>query len=363
MPGGNSIQDSSWRKSLSSYPREAPPPVSGAQSLRNGFWLQVRGLSRCLKGSRLRPFCLTYAWCPIWPVYIQNIVHLFAGSINPLLAISFYSSTPLKTPTIMYVATLANVFGAAVVLLPLLVSAAPASPQLKQSAPTGPGNQFLGSLTWYPQQPDLILASVSNNSTAHYAILTKNNLFDDLHPYRPLEVDSLSGASVPLVGSRYPYPNIEDAQFRDFPPGTVWERYFNMSAYMPPMPDIKVPESRCFSFHLPQRVEALLIDDNQPSQHLADIFLSKGLTLVELASTPLHQNITVSPGTATPTNGALAAAQTIPAELQAPGVFLPPSVQTGIVVNSLQGLTPIDSTNPSFVINSRKSSSVRAKPE
>lgn len=247
----------------------------------------------------------------------------------------------------MYLPTPANV----VVLLPLLVSAGPIS-QLKQAAPTGPGNEFLGSLTWYPQQPDLLLATVSNNSTAHYAILTKNNLFDDLHPYRPLQVATVSGAPVALIGSRYPYPNIEDSQFRDFPPGMVWERYFNISAYMPPMSDTNVTESRCFSFQLPKVVDALVIDDLTPSPHLADIFLTKGLTQVQLVSTPIHQNVTVAPGPATPASGASAAAQTIPAGAQPAGVFIPSSVQTGTVVTSLQGLAPVNAA-PGFVINAR----------
>ncbi|KAL8645994.1 MAG: hypothetical protein Q9226_007052 [Calogaya cf. arnoldii] len=244
----------------------------------------------------------------------------------------------------MYWSTTVNIFGAFVALLPLFVSAAPVA----QPAPTGPGNVFLGSLTWYPQQPDLVLASVSNNSTAHYAILTKNNLFDDLHPYRPLQVSTLSGASVAIVGSRYPYPSIEDAQFRDFPPGTVWQRYFNMSAYMPPMPDVKVEESRCFSFQLPKTVDALIMDGMRPEQHLADIFLTKGLTQVTLESLPLHQNVTVLQGT--PTVDALGAAQTIPASEQDAGVFLPPSVQTGNPVNIMQNLNPINAATPGFVI-------------
>ncbi|KAL8846963.1 MAG: hypothetical protein Q9221_007976 [Calogaya cf. arnoldii] len=250
----------------------------------------------------------------------------------------------------MYWSTTVKIFGAFVALQPLFVSAAPAAPhrlEKKQPAPTGPGSVFLGSLTWYPQQPDLILASVSNNSTARYAILAKNNLFDDLHPYRPLQVSSLSGASVAIVGSRYPYPSIEDGQFRDFPPGSVWQRYFNMSAYMPLMPDVKVKESRCFSFQLPKTVDALNLDGMRPEQHLADIFLTKGLTQVTLESLPLHQNVTVLQGT--PTVGALGAAQTIPASEQDAGVFLPPSVQTGNPVNILQNLNPVGAA-PGFVI-------------
>ncbi|KAL8785788.1 MAG: hypothetical protein Q9213_003166 [Squamulea squamosa] len=265
----------------------------------------------------------------------------------------------------MYKSTVAHILSTAIVLLPLLASAAPASAApvsspAKQAAPTGPGNQFLGSLTWYPQQPDLVLATVSNNSTAHYAILTKNNLFDDTHPYRPLLATSLSRAPITLVGSRYPYPLIEDAQFRDFPPGSVWERYFNMSQYLPPVADASAPESRCFSFQLPKTVEALAIDDTQTGQHLADIFLSQGLTNVELVSNPLHMNATVTPSRGTATAAAAGAAQSIPA--QSAGVFLLPSEQTGQVVNTLQSLQPINEQQ-GFVIGSPSISKVQAKPE
>ncbi|KAL8773748.1 MAG: hypothetical protein Q9209_001516 [Squamulea sp. 1 TL-2023] len=261
----------------------------------------------------------------------------------------------------MYEPTLAHILSTALVLLPLLASGAPASSPAKQAAPTGPGNQFLGRLTWYSQQqPDLVLASISNNSTAHYAILTKNNLFDDSHPYRPLLAASLSRAPITLLGSRYPYPTIEDAQFRDFPPGSVWERYFNMSQYLPPVADARAPESRCFSFQLPRTVEALAIDDNKTGQHLADIFLSQGLTNVELVSNPLHMNVTVTPSGGTRTNAAAGAAQSIPA--QSAGVFLLPNEQTGHVVNTFQNVQPI-SEQEGFVIGAGSSSEVQPNSE
>ncbi|KAI4269318.1 MAG: hypothetical protein LQ337_007355 [Flavoplaca oasis] len=261
----------------------------------------------------------------------------------------------------MYISNLGKVFAAAVGLLPLFVSAAPSIPLSKrQPAPAGPGNQFLGSLTWYPQQPELILATVSNNSTTHYALLSKNNLFDDLHPYRPLQAATTSGTPITLVGTRHPYPSIDDTQFKDFPPGTAWERYFNMSAYLPPFTDASGPESRCLSFQLPKIIDALAIDDTKPDLHLADIFLTQGLTQVELISTPVHYNVTVLPGTGTPTSDAPEAAQTGPTISQAPGIFLPSSVQTGQPVNVLQGLTP---TAPEFFINSKTYSNVKALPE
>ncbi|KAL8802809.1 MAG: hypothetical protein Q9182_003569 [Xanthomendoza sp. 2 TL-2023] len=236
----------------------------------------------------------------------------------------------------MHVPNLASVLSTAILLLPWLVLGAPATIN-KQGVASGPGNQFLGTLTWYPQQPALLLASISNNSTSHYAILTKNNLLDDSHPYSPLIVKSLSGRPVALQGTRYPYPNIEDAQFRDFPPGSSWERYFNMSDYMPPSNAIKIPESQCFSFQLPGFVEALAIDDTDKSQHLADIFLSRGITNVEVVSNPIHMNVTIGPTPpGTPTTQALGAVVPIPSEPA--GVFIPPGggVAVDVLQNSLQ---------------------------
>ncbi|KAI4234778.1 MAG: hypothetical protein L6R40_006657 [Gallowayella cf. fulva] len=231
----------------------------------------------------------------------------------------------------MYCLPLTVLLSTTTLLLPTLVSGAPAQAITKQPTPSGPGEQFLGSLTWYPQQPALLLATITNNSTTHYAILTKNNLFDDNHPYNPITVRTLSGAPVALRGTRYPYDHIEDAQFRDFPPGSAWERYFNMSDYMPPSRTIRAPESQCFSFQLPTLVEALALNDADEDQHLADIFLSQGLTNVEVASNPVHMNVTIAPGT--PTAAALGAAVSIPAEPA--GVFLPPDGQQ---VNVLQNI-------------------------
>ncbi|KAL8701661.1 MAG: hypothetical protein Q9201_004793 [Fulgogasparrea decipioides] len=242
----------------------------------------------------------------------------------------------------MYIPTLAEVLSTAIALTPLLTSASPIAQQ-KQAAPTGPGRDFMGSLTWYAQQPDFVLATVSNNSTTHYAILAKNNLFDDDHAFAPLTVATLYGAPVTLVGRRYPYPSIEDGQFKDFPPGTVWERYFNMSDFMPPSSSIKTPTSQCYSFSLPPTVEALNLDDAKPGQKLADLFLSEGLFEVKVDSNPIHMNVTVAPSAATTT--AAGSAQTIPAEPS--GIFLAPSEQTGTQFTLLEVYqgdvsTPVD---------------------
>ncbi|KAL8721393.1 MAG: hypothetical protein Q9225_001908 [Loekoesia sp. 1 TL-2023] len=233
----------------------------------------------------------------------------------------------------MYVLVSAKVLSIAIAFLPLCVVGAPAQPQPnKQAAPTGPGNDFMGSLTWYPQQPELLLATVSNNSTVHYAILAKNNLFDDAHPFAPFQVSTLSGSPVTLVGNRWRYPGIDDTQFKDFAPGAVWQRYFNMSDYMPPSAQYETPTSECFSFSLPPTVEALDLDNASQGQHLADLFLSKGMVEVHVDANPIHMNVTVPPGTGTtPASGAL---QTLPAEPS--GVILAPSEQTGSIINLLE---------------------------
>ncbi|KAL8655456.1 MAG: hypothetical protein Q9210_000853 [Variospora velana] len=214
------------------------------------------------------------------------------------------------------------------ILTPLLVSAAPVA-QLKQPVPTGPGSSFTGSLTWYHQQPDLVLASISNNSTTNYAILAKNNIFDDNYTYAPLQVQSLSGERVTLVGARHTYPEIEDSQFKSFPVGAVWERYLNMSDYMPPSPDIQTPMSQCFQFALAERVEGLNLDLATATQKLADLFLTNGLAQVAVESNPLHMNVTVAPGTppATGTD------QTLPP--QPAGLILALIEQTGQITSLL----------------------------
>ncbi|KAL8837785.1 MAG: hypothetical protein Q9170_002403 [Blastenia crenularia] len=234
----------------------------------------------------------------------------------------------------MFTSVSAKVFSIAILSSPLCVLGAPV--HTKQAAPSGPGNDFMGSLTWYPQQPDLLLASISNNSTSKYAILAKNNLFDDAHPYAPLQVSSLSGAPVALVGSRWPYPTIEDSQFKTFEPGAVWQRYFNVSEYLPPSAQYKIPTSECFSWSLPSAVEALNIDNMRPDQHLADMFLTKGLTEVTVDSVPIHMNATVPPASATGATGATGttatsgASESIPVEPS--GIILAPAQQSGSVV-------------------------------
>ncbi|KAI4120907.1 MAG: hypothetical protein LQ338_006680 [Usnochroma carphineum] len=234
----------------------------------------------------------------------------------------------------MYISPLAEVLSIAVALAPLLVYAipAPSKPASKQIAPSGLGNDFLGSLTWYSQQPDLVLATISNNSTTNYAILAKNNLFDDTNAYQPFSVTTLSGTPVTLVGTRYPYADIDDSQFRSFPVGAVWERYFNMSEYMPPSPLINAPASQCFIFSLPSKVETLNLDEAKPGQLLADLFLTYGIAQVTVDSNPIHMNVTVPPGT--PTATALGATQSLPAEPS--GLFFAPSQPTGSVTGLLQ---------------------------
>ncbi|KAL9595119.1 MAG: hypothetical protein Q9219_006636 [cf. Caloplaca sp. 3 TL-2023] len=242
---------------------------------------------------------------------------------------------------------------------PLSVHGAPAAPkpaqsqqQRKQAAPTGPGNDFIGSLTWYSQQPELVLASISNNSTVHYSILAKNNLFDDAHPTTPLMAATLAGQPVTLVGTRWSYPAVEDSQFKDFPPGSVWERYFNMSEYIPPSSQYKTPTSECFTFALPPTVEALNMDVASSGQGLADLFLSHGLTQVQVDSNPIHMNVTVAPSTGTTSASGPTPSQALVS--QPSGIILAPNQQNGEIVNPAQ--TSLDqsfgSAGTTFEINS-----------
>ncbi|KAL8732102.1 MAG: hypothetical protein Q9181_004080 [Wetmoreana brouardii] len=276
---------------------------------------------------------LTYASGPIWLIYIVSIGSSATlpktSSYYCIITCSYFRF--LSTATFMYIPTLAKVLSTAIALTPLLAAASPVA-QHKQAPPTGSGQDFIGTLTWYAQQPDFVLATVSNNSTTHYAVLAKNNLFDDAYAFNPLIVTTLYGAPVTLVGRRYAYPSIEDNQFKDFPPGTVWERYFNMSDFMPPSSSIKTPTSQCHVFTLPPTVEALNLDNAKPGQKLADLFLSEGLTEVKVDSQPIHMNVTIAPSAATTT--AAGSAQTIPAEPS--GIFLAPSEQTGSPFSLLQ---------------------------
>ncbi|KAL8686999.1 MAG: hypothetical protein Q9218_006709 [Villophora microphyllina] len=240
--------------------------------------------------------------------------------------------------------------GTAIVLSTSFVSSSPIGASRtnnipKQIVPSGPGNDLMGSLMWYPQQPDFLLATVSNNSTTNYAVLAKNNLFDDAHPFNPFSVTTLSGTPVQLVGTRYGYQEITDSQFKFFPPGMVWERYFNMSDFMPPSSSISVPTSQCFAWQLPKAVEALNVDKATSGQGLADLYFSIGLDQVTLDSNPIHFNVTLSPGT--PTTGPASAAQTIPAEPS--GVFLAPAQQTGSIINLMEG--SLASTSASTLSN------------
>ncbi|KAI4145719.1 MAG: hypothetical protein LQ341_002295 [Variospora aurantia] len=207
--------------------------------------------------------------------------------------------------------------------------------------PPVPGSTFIGSLTWYPRQPDLVLASISNNSTTNYYILAKNNIFDNEHTYRPLQVQTLSEEPVTLVGGRYHYPQMADTQFKNFPVGAVWQRYLNMSDYMPPSPDIQIPTSKCFQFALPQKVEALNVDVKKADQLFSDLFLINGLVQVPVESNPLRMNVTVAPGTP-PATMEPGTGPTPTAPYQEPGLILELAVQTGSVTRpkSTPGIAP-----------------------
>ncbi|KAL8974436.1 MAG: hypothetical protein Q9197_001342 [Variospora fuerteventurae] len=196
--------------------------------------------------------------------------------------------------------------------------------------PPVPGSSFVGSLTWDPRQPDLVLASISNNSTTNYLLLAKNNIFDNEHTYRPLRVKTLSGDPVPLIGGRHPYNRTEDSQFKDFPVGAVWQRYLNMSAYMPLSPDIQIPTSQCFQFALDETVTCLNYDVKKPIQTIPDLYLLNGFEQVPVESNPLHMNVTVAPGTP-PATMPPGTGPTPTAPSQSPGLILDLPAQTGSV--------------------------------
>ncbi|KAL8935039.1 MAG: hypothetical protein Q9216_005612 [Gyalolechia sp. 2 TL-2023] len=236
----------------------------------------------------------------------------------------------------MYVSVSTSVLTIAIALLPFGVLGAPQ--HLKQAAPSGPGNEFEGSLTWYPEQPDLLLASISNNSTTTYALLAKNNLFDDDHPFAPFKVETPSGTPVKLVGNRWQYPEIEDTQFKDFAPGATWQRYFNTSLYIPPSDQYQLPTSECFTFSLPIQVDALARDPINPAMRLPDLFLTRGLTQVSVNAHPIHMNVTVP--SATGTASAPQTSQAIPT--QPDGVILAPDQQSGEVVSLLENGQAVD---------------------
>ncbi|KAL8866176.1 MAG: hypothetical protein Q9174_006454 [Haloplaca sp. 1 TL-2023] len=209
------------------------------------------------------------------------------------------------------------------------------SPRQFKSGATAEG-PFLGSLAWYPQQPDFLLATVSNNSTTNYGILAKNNLFDDDHPYNPLQVSSLTGGRMDLEGTRYSYDGIADAQFKNFPVGMVWQRYFNMSGYMP-LQGYTTPTSKCFQFQLPAAVEGLNLDKRTGNQRIADLFFLNGLEQIPLVSNPIHYNVTVPAGDPVPDK--LGDVEPIPT--QSRGIYIPPSLQSGSVIDLLEG-NPLD---------------------
>lgn len=95
-------------------------------------------------------------------------------------------------------------------------------------------------------------------------------------------------------------------------------------------------------------MEALDLDNASQGQHLADLFLSKGIVEVHVDSNPIHMNVTVPPGTGT--TSASGASQTLPAEPS--GVILAPNEQTGSVINLLENpqSPPANLDGPTFEI-------------
>ena len=169
----------------------------------------------------------------------------------------------------------------------------------------------------------LILVTIENNSTGNYSIEARNNLFDNLNPYRPLSVKTLAGQPVQLVGSSYPYGALTDAAFINFSPGSIWQRELNMTEYIPPDPTATKAYSACFSIAFISGISAVNTTDFQPDEDLATGFLSPNDNAeIFIEATPLHINITVAPG-----KGASAAA--VAASTTAVGTQLPATIIQG----------------------------------
>ena len=157
--------------------------------------------------------------------------------------------------------------------------------------------QLIGSINHYGDETDGFLSvTVENNGTANYSIEARNNLFDDLNPYRPLVVKNLAGQIVPLVGTLYPYGSVDDSAFIGMSPGSIWQRILNMTEYIEPDTTASQPHSECFSVGFPSGIFAVNTTDFVAGENLATGFLGHDAVELFVAATPLHLNITVGAG-------------------------------------------------------------------
>ena len=162
------------------------------------------------------------------------------------------------------------------------------------------GQQLIGSILHSGVEGDgMVLVTVENNGTRDYSVEARNNLFDTNSPYEPMNVSSLAGTQVQLVGAEYPYGLLTDASFVQLPAGAIWQRELNITAYMPADITITKPTASCYYVTFPDGFWAIDTTGMPSGENLATEFLTPGASrLVDLyiASNILHLNVTTVPG-------------------------------------------------------------------
>ena len=163
------------------------------------------------------------------------------------------------------------------------------------------GQQLVGSIAQSGISNDgIIVVTVENNSTHNYSVEARNNLFDTYHPWQPMNITSMQGKTITLVGAEYAYGVLDDSSFVTMPSGAVWQREINITAYMPPDNTITKPTSACYYVTFPDGFWAIDSTGMPAGETLATQFLTPGANrLVDLyiVSNILHLNITTVPGT------------------------------------------------------------------
>ena len=147
----------------------------------------------------------------------------------------------------------------------------------------------------------LVLVTIENNTPRDYFVAAENNLFDNDHPYQPLQVRRQNNSLVNLIGAQYSYSQQDDSSYLNISSGVIWQREFNLTQYMPPISTApnQQPDSECFNVSIPA-VGWLASDttDLQYGTNLATWMLQHPLQQLTINALPLHVNITVQPPTA-----------------------------------------------------------------
>ncbi|KAL9134207.1 MAG: hypothetical protein Q9175_004612 [Cornicularia normoerica] len=166
--------------------------------------------------------------------------------------------------------------------------------------PFANGQQLVGSIMHFGVEGDgIVLITVENRGTSNYSVEARNNLFDTNYPYQPMNVTTLAGHQLSLVGAEYPYGLLSDASFVQLPAGAVWQRELNITAYMPADISITKPTASCYYVTFPNGFWAIDTTGIPSGENLATEFLTPGASrLVDLyiASNVLHLNVTTVPG-------------------------------------------------------------------